>query len=385
MRFSVDMSGKIAYKVFLLDNPDRLVIDLIATQRGQAFPVGKTLNAYPIKAIRSGIQEGTNLRIVLDLAAPIALVKKELVAGNKGGKGYTLVITFSSKNTLVAPQTLPSTAKEEAVEGQIEEQKETLETKPAALPLFIPIPVARPSTPPEQVDLAVLDGRPLIVIDPGHGGTDPGTQGYAKTYEKQLTLAYGLALKKAIERTGRYRVLLTRSKDVYVGLKERVHIARTHKGSLFISLHADAHADKHMRGLSVYTLSETASDKEAEALAAKENKVGLLEDVDLDTKNPEVAGILIDIIQRETANASSLFAESLISEVGQNVTLLKYPHRFAGFRVLTAPDIPSLLVELGYLSNPDEEKLLNSPAYKKKVVNAIIRSIDVYVKHNRIE
>lgn len=242
--------------------------------------------------------------------------------------------------------------------------KETF-PEPVAI-LRIPTPVFRPRY------------KPMIVIDAGHGGRDPGAIGVGKSYEKNITLAYAKELKKQLEQSSKYEVLMIREKDVYLRLKDRVNKARSVAGDLFISLHVNAHKKSSTRGFSIYTLSETASDKEAAALARKENKAGLINGINLNDETDELTGLLIDMTQRQTKNISAIFAETIVDIMGKDVKLLERPHRFAGFRVLTGADIPSVLIELGYLTNKKEEKLLNLPWYKKKLTRAIVKSIDIH-------
>lgn len=243
---------------------------------------------------------------------------------------------------------------------------------------------AQPIAQEEQIIKEAV--KPLIAIDAGHGGHDPGTTGYHGSQEKKITLAYAYALKKSLEDTGRYRIILTRKDDTYVDLKKRVEISRAAKANMFISIHADAHNNPLMKGFSIYTLSEKASDKEAEALAQKENNAGLLENVDIKGDSKDVTELLIDLVQRESKNLSADFAEQIIEEVKDKTEILyKKPHRFAGFRVLTAPDIPSALIELGYLSNPKEETMLLSQIHKKKLAEAIVKAIDEHFEKYPVE
>jgi N-acetylmuramoyl-L-alanine amidase len=216
----------------------------------------------------------------------------------------------------------------------------------------------------------------VIVIDPGHGGADPGTVGLQGTLEKTITLLFSRELKNKLEATGRYSVVLTRSGDTFQRLRDRVEIARRAKGDLFLSVHADSLPDPTVRGASVYTLSDQASDQAAEALAAKENKADVIAGVDLTNENPLVASILIDLAQRETMNLSATFARHLVEEMAEPARILRKSHRFAGFAVLKAPDVPSVLVELGYLSNPDEERLLLQGEYRRRLAEAVARAID---------
>jgi N-acetylmuramoyl-L-alanine amidase len=232
------------------------------------------------------------------------------------------------------------------------------------------VPILRPGAAP-----AIL---PLIYLDPGHGGPDPGTIGHSGTYEKDVTLAMAEELQRQLLATGRYRVKLTRERDRFVALRPRFEMARQDHADMFISLHADADPFFAARGASVYTLSETASDAEAEALAAKENKADLIDGVDLSHQNNTVTTILIDLAQRETKNRSAAFAELLVQDMGQSTLMLRNSHRFAGFAVLKAPDIPSVLIELGYLSDAQDEAQLISPVHRAKLAGAMLRAIDGY-------
>jgi N-acetylmuramoyl-L-alanine amidase len=221
-------------------------------------------------------------------------------------------------------------------------------------------------------------GLPLVYIDPGHGGPDPGTIGHSGTYEKNVTLAVAQELERELLATGRYRVKLTRRSDMFVALRERFEMARVDHADIFISLHANSSFVGDPRGLSVYTLSENSSDAEASALAAKENKADLIAGMDLTKQSTAVTSILIDLAQRETKNQSAHFAELLVNELGQVTMLLPNTHRFAGFAVLKAPDIASVLIEMGYLSNVQDEALLLSAAHRAKLAGAMLRAIDGY-------
>ncbi|CAA7620645.1 N-acetylmuramoyl-L-alanine amidase [Candidatus Terasakiella magnetica] len=232
------------------------------------------------------------------------------------------------------------------------------------------------SAPKAETPAKGRDGIPVIVIDPGHGGVDPGATGVSGIYEKHITLSMARELKAALEKGGRYKVHLTRDRDVFIRLRDRVAIARQQGADLFISLHADAVQSPQIRGLSVYTLSQTASSSEAQTLAEKENKADLIAGIDLSHESADVAGILIDLAQRETMNRSAGFATEMVDEVGQELDLLDNTHRFAGFAVLKAPDVPAVLVEMGYLSNEYEEKQLRQPVYRARLAKAISKAVE---------
>ena len=215
----------------------------------------------------------------------------------------------------------------------------------------------------------------MIVVDAGHGGVDPGASG-RKAREKQVTLTFSKELVRQLRNTGKYEVYLTRSRDIYIPLRQRVNIARKHQADLFISIHADAIKRKNVRGMSIYTLSETASDKEAAALARKENRSDIIVGIDFDDQPPEVADILIDLAQRETKNLSVKFANLVVKNARGTTRLLERTHRFAGFRVLKAPDVPSVLIELGFLTNRSDEKQLLSSSWRRKIAKSLVKSVN---------
>ena len=222
------------------------------------------------------------------------------------------------------------------------------------------------------------DPRPLIVIDPGHGGIDTGTKGAGGETEKSIVLDFALTLRQKIEKTGKYRVAMTRSDDSFVPLTERVRFARALKASLFVSVHADylPRKEGEAQGATVYTLSENASDSEAARLAENENKADVIAGVDLTGESNDVADILIDLAQRETKTFSMQFAKGLVGELKNAARLHKHPMKSAGFIVLRAPDVPSVLVELGYVSTKDDLKQLMSETWRANTADAVVRAVD---------
>ena len=313
-------------KSFALEHPDRIVIDIPnSSATGVGLP--KTYKGALLKSIRFGQFDATTSRIVLDLKAPAIIV------ATTSGAPFSIEIAPAGRASAVA-----------------------------ATDAVAPPPKA--------------SSKPLIIIDAGHGGQDPGALGMHGTREKDVTLNYARALRDALLATGRYRAQLTRDDDRFILLPDRVAIARKAKGDIFISIHADSNPKKEARGLSVYTLSETASDDEAAALAEHENKSDIVEGIDLSTTDPDVASILIDLTQRETMNKSAIFADAVVASLHGKVTKLPKTHRYAGFRVLKASDIPSILIELGFLSNATDERLLLSPEYRAAVIQSIVKGID---------
>jgi N-acetylmuramoyl-L-alanine amidase len=231
----------------------------------------------------------------------------------------------------------------------------------------------------ERLKAAAAPRRPqLIVLDPGHGGIDPGCIGYSGTYEKDITIAAAREVARLLAATRRYKVLMTRTQDSYVELHERVNMARAAGADLFLSVHADAIPDESVRGASVFTVSEQASDAFAAALAQRENGADRVAGVNLAIESPQVSSILMDLERRRTNNLSMGLAAELVAKLGSQVRMLENSHRAAGFAVLKAPDIPSALVEMGCLSNHEEDRLLRTAAYRSKIAQGIVSSIDAY-------
>jgi N-acetylmuramoyl-L-alanine amidase len=423
-RVVLDLSGGVPYRTLLLANPYRLVIDLDGVQwhlGPDGAPPGKGL----VSGLRYGTYSGETRRLVIDLAGPVALQQTALIAGS-GTVAARLVLDIAptsanqfqagaaggSGPSLVAlPDLTPATGSDPAAATQLAAAIDPSATAPtpdlkpggaATDQANILLTAATNSTPTASPlgnsDRSVVSlgfppplkpppsagpVRPLIMLDPGHGGVDPGTVGTTGYFEKTLTLAMALELKRQIEADGRFRVQLTRDTDIFIPLRDRIAISRAAHADIFISLHADSNATAGHRGATVYTLSENASDAEAEALAAKENKADLIAGVDLTNENQMVTSILIDLAQRETKNQSVRLADYMVQELANGTLLNRNTHRFAGFAVLKAPDVPSILLELGYLSNKQDEKLLKTKAYRRKMAKAILEAIADYFQWQR--
>jgi len=221
-------------------------------------------------------------------------------------------------------------------------------------------------------------GLPVVMLDPGHGGKDPGAIGISGTYEKHVALASAMELKRQLETSGRYRVELTRTRDVFIPLEDRVAVAQRRGASLFVSMHADALLDHGVRGASVYTLAEHASDAQTAALAQRENAADRFAGANFQGTTPEVARILASLVRQETRLGSARMARSVVGEMGRDVPLLQNPSRHAGFVVLKAADIPSVLVEMGFMSNKQDEAALRQAAHRTRVATAMRRAIDAY-------
>lgn len=250
---------------------------------------------------------------------------------------------------------------------------------PAKLVVLPPAPKSRPGAAAEKSVLisapkTPAGGKKVVVIDAGHGGKDPGAIG-VRAREGAVTLAAAKALKARLERGGRYKVVLTRDKDVFLPLETRVRIARQARADLFISLHADAGGDPSLKGVSVYTLSENGSDRVAKKVMAKDRSLG---EVKLPGRDAAVNSILLDLTQRATRNQSATFAQLLLNEVDDVCALLRRSHRDAGYVVLLAPDVPAVLLEMGFMTNADDEGLLTDPRRRAAMMNAVGDGIDAY-------
>ena len=224
-------------------------------------------------------------------------------------------------------------------------------------------------------------GEPTVVIDPGHGGIDPGAIGPNGAREKDVVLQAAWAFARRLAALRRYRVVLTRSIDEFIALRERVARARAWHADLFLSIHADALPDAELRGMSVFTLSAQASDREAAELAAAENKADLVGGINVAEQSREVGAVLIDLARRQTGNLSIAFARNIVEQLAHEVVLRDHPRRSADFAVLTAPDVPSVLVELGCLSNPREAHILQQHAYQQILARGLVRAVQAYFGH----
>lgn len=375
-RIVLDLDAQVKFDVFTLPEPYRVVLNLPEVS-WSLDPSTLPENKGTLARLRYGLFSPGTSRMVFDVKAPV-LVEKSFLLRPVQGKRWRLVLDLATTSETVFLEAL---AQKRALERKKLDAlvASAMQTKPpvATAPTFVPA-----ATPNEQV-LAMIPprkpsvpGKRIIAVDPGHGGVDPGTIGTKKTYEKNVTLALGRDIKRALEATGRYKVVMTRDRDIFMRLRDRVKKAREAGAELFISVHADSVKNRKTRGLSVYTLSEKASDKEAAKLAAKENKADLIAGIDLTAESADVTNILLDLAQRETMNQSALFAKEVVSELKREVKLLRNTHRFAGFAVLKAPDMPSVLLEAGFLSNRQDERNLLSKNYRSKLAGAVARGVD---------
>jgi N-acetylmuramoyl-L-alanine amidase len=363
-------------------NSRRLVVD-VSPASGLDF--ADALTAGPIDSnppivlgeSEAGVAQSAPAAIPSAVAPPALAPPPAAVPPTPGLADNGMVLPMLRPGSAIAPAgSLPVLASQGG--GQASSAQGAVTTAmTSALPVT-PAALVTPNNIPTLRPGAAAGPLPLIYLDPGHGGVDPGTIGGDGVYEKTITLAMAKELQRQLLATGRYRVKMTRQGDQYVPLRLRFEMARRDHADMFISLHADSDPGSLSRGATVYTLSETASDAEAAALAAKENKADLIDGVDLSQQGTAVTSILIDLAQRETKNRSAAFAELLVHDMSGVTRLQRNSHRYAGFAVLKAPDIPSVLIELGYLSDTQDEALLISPLHRTKLAGAMLRAIDGY-------
>lgn len=369
---SLSLSQPVAYQVYTLENPDRIVIDLPEIKLAAAS-VPHDIGL--IGTIRTGRPSAGSSRLVIDTTEPV-LAEAQLRPAQIGG-GHLLNISLKSgagrRTDPAAVAVLPAKAT-----GRF------AATGWTASPPHRPTPTGQRKATDFAAEVGRLSTRlqsggerKVVVLDPGHGGQDPGAM-MSGLMEKTITLATARELRRALEAIGGYRVVLTRNSDKFIPLRQRIAIARNAGADVMVSLHANKLDNPSIRGLSVYTLSESASDSEAAALAELENKADLITHLDLRGATPEVTNILIDLSQRNTMNNSVRLASLVVDKVRPDAPLLVRPHRFAGFAVLKAPDVPSILVELGFLSNKDDRSAIASSDGRRKLVRALARAIDAY-------
>jgi N-acetylmuramoyl-L-alanine amidase len=359
-RFVLDLDKALQFRAFTLADPYRVVVD-IPQVKFQLAPGAGMAGRGLIKAFRYGLVMPGGSRIVFDLTGP-ARIANSYVLDAANGQPSRLVIELEEVDRTTFVQSLGAESRPEL--------------KPAIADAA-DIATAAAAAAPKSA--APVDLRPVIVIDPGHGGIDNGTQSGGES-EKNLVLGFGLALRDRIEQSGKYRVVMTRSDDTFIPLDDRVRIGRNQSAALFVSIHADAlpRREGDAQGATIYTLSNKASDAEAERLAETENKADAIGGVNLTEEPTEVADILIDLAQRETRTFSNRFARLLAGEMKNTARMYKHPLKSAGFRVLKAPDVPSVLVELGYVSNKSDLQHLISESWRSKTVGSMAQAIDAF-------
>jgi N-acetylmuramoyl-L-alanine amidase len=363
-RFILDLDRPIPFRAFPLSDPYRVVVDLPQVTFQLAAGTGAAGRGL-IKAFRYGLVMPGGSRIVLDLAGP-ARIEKSYVLEAANGQPPRLVLEFEPVDHTTFVQLLTPESRPE-----LRPAIGTAEATPTAVAAVIAERAAKPAEP--------QDKRPVVVIDPGHGGIDNGSQAGGES-EKNLVLGFATALRDRLEKAAKYRVVMTRTDDTFIPLADRVRIARNQSAALFISIHADAlpRGEGDARGATIYTLSDKASDAEAERLAELENKADAIGGVNLTEEPTEVADILIDLAQRETRTFSNRFARVLKNEMRTAARLHKHPLKSAGFKVLKAPDVPSVLLELGYVSNKSDLEHLVSDNWRSRTVATVAQAIDAF-------
>ncbi|WP_024515259.1 N-acetylmuramoyl-L-alanine amidase [Bradyrhizobium sp. Tv2a-2] len=361
-RFVLDLDKPVAFRAFALPNPYRVVLDM--GQVSFRLPTGVGVNGRGlVRAFRYGMVMPGGSRFVFDLTGPVRITSAKMMEA-ANGQPARLVLELEEVDQAAFTEAL--------------NQDAALALKPAvpdAPPLITPpqtVPAAKPAQP--------VDPRPVVVVDPGHGGVDNGTQSGSEA-EKNVVLAFGIALRDRLEKSGKYRVVMTRSDDTFIPLNDRVKIAHDEKAALFVSIHADAlpKGEGDAQGATIYTLSDKASDAEAQRLADAENRADAIGGVNLTDEPTDVADILIDLAQRETRTFSNRFARTLMGEMKTSTRMHKNPLKSAGFRVLKAPDVPSVLVELGYVSNKGDMEHLVSDGWRSKTAASMAQAIDAFL------
>jgi N-acetylmuramoyl-L-alanine amidase len=358
-RFVMDFSRKIELRAFTLADPYRVVIDLPQVTFNLPPKTGESGRGL-VKAFRFGLVMQGGSRIVLDVGKPVK-IEKAFALDAQGGQPARLVLDLTATDrdsfmrNLAAESRLQPASSSGGIDQRSQEQR-------------------------SQEQRQGGDSRPIVVVDPGHGGIDNGTIASTGVMEKQIVLDFAMALRERLEQSGKYRVVMTRTDDSFVPLADRVRMARIRQAALFISIHADAlkKGEGEAQGATVYTLSETASDAEAARLAENENRADVIAGIDLSNESTAVADILIDLAQRETKTFSTHFAKSIVASMRKVAKMHKHPLKSAGFKVLKAPDVPSVLIELGYVSSESDLKQLTSGTWQAKTAGSVAQAVDTY-------
>ncbi len=345
-RIVIDLSNRVDYQIFTLGNPHRVVVD-IADTRLDATINQRALIHGPIQHVRFGTRKGDDLRIVLDVNQKV--VPKSFLLEPQGGAGYRLVIDFPGVG--------------ESAEQRVAKKQTTAVAKPKHV---------SKTAPQSYRDV-------VVVIDAGHGGKDVGAIGAAGTYEKNIVLAVSKKLAKLINAQPGMRAVLTREDDHFLTLRERTRIARDNHADLFVSIHADSFSSHRAKGSSVYALSQRgASSEAARLLAEKENAADLIAGTDADEENEMLRSVLLDLSQTGAIKESIAVGERVLRKMGQVNKLHKNQVEQAGFAVLKAHDVPSILIELAFLSNPGEERRLKDHKHQDKLARSIWAGVHDY-------
>ncbi len=350
-RFVLDLLREVPVGSFTLGDPVRVILDLPEVRFELPADAGLTGRGL-ISGWRYGLFAKGRSRIVLDATEPVK-IDKAFVLPSVDGQPVRLVVDLVKTTPEAFRAELQRTALIREASNEIAVAKgDRLSGKAGG-----------------------RREKPLVILDPGHGGVDSGTVSSTGALEKDIVLSFAFELKKKLEATGKVQVKMTRSGDEFIPLGERVRIARDEAADLFVSIHADSAQQDFVRGATVYTLGEKPSDVDAAALAAKENAADAVAGLDLQEDTDEVTDILVDLTRRETKNFSMAFANGLVGQLSSATRMIRNPHRAAGFWVLRAPDVPSVLLEIGYLSNAQDEKLLASEEWRTRVGDAVSAAI----------
>ncbi|HVY19878.1 MAG TPA: N-acetylmuramoyl-L-alanine amidase [Bauldia sp.] len=348
VRFVADVSAPIDAAVFALADPYRVVVDLPEVHFVLPEMAGTTGRGL-VTAFRYGFISKGKSRVVIDVSGPVAIDKQFTIPAANGQPARIVV------------DLVPTTRQKFAEAAKAYRDSHA------------------PEASADQAEAQGAPDLPLVVLDPGHGGIDFGARGETGTQEKDVVLAFAKVLGDKLLATNRYRVTYTRRDDSFIALGDRVKIARDQHAGLFVSIHANSFPGGSVRGAIVYTVSDEASDKMAADLANSENQSDALAGIDIDQPDSDqVKDILFDLTRRETHNFGIAFAQALVKNLGGATRMFKVPHQQASFKVLEAPDVPSALLELGYLTNAEDEKQLNSPEWQTKVADAMVAAIDAY-------
>jgi N-acetylmuramoyl-L-alanine amidase len=366
-RIVIETSGEVDFHASVLDAPKRLVVHLPV--KNWAIQ-GDTQIINPISSIKHTVTQNHLSRLVFNLTAPAVIRNAYMLPSHDTVSRNRLVIDMTSVSAIQFEKEIGK-GYGSLYLGAIQNQSLDDLLQELAHNDILPIPQNKPAKTPLR--------KPIIVIDAGHGGRDPGAISASGIREKDITLPMAKRMAQVLNMSGRYDARLTRSTDVFIKLHNRVKIARQANADIFISVHADSVRNNQTRGASVYTLSDTASDAQTAKLAARENRADLIAGIDLDVEDEDVSMILLDLSMRDTMNQSKNLANTLVQSFnGKNVPLLRNPHRYAGFAVLKAPDVPSILVETGFVSNESEARKLTSPEFQNHIANALLKTLDRY-------
>jgi len=376
-RLVFDLNKAIEYKTFTLSNPERIVLDLLHTSQPQKLTI-PNLSASPIRNIRHALWDKNTLRIVLDLKQAVKYESQTLAPNQI--YPHRLVIDLTSPKSAVKAKPKPATPKPVKPAAPVKvETPVQISPKPAEIVIskVEPAPVVNKSTK------TMVKRDIIIAIDAGHGGQDSGALGSKGTMEKTVVLAIAKRLAKLVNKEPGMRAYLTRDKDIFITLRQRIKRARNNNADMFISVHADAFKNTRARGASVFVLSERgASSEAAQLLADKENAADLAGGISLEDKDDLLASVLLDLSQTASLEASLEVANTVLSGLKRVGNVHKKHVESASFVVLKSPDIPSILVETAFISNPEEERKLKSTSHQNKLARAMLSGIKNYFKRN---